>query len=208
MHRSLWTTAGALSAATGIALGQPQVWSGEDFEFVRAPFVDGADPANQDRITDLVAIARGPTRGIYNAVTELGYIATSPAGTAWASGRAADWQTLTFRPWVEWAGNNPPGTVGVQAVLHLIDEDIYLDITFRSWGMRAAGGGAFSYTRAFGPGCTRADLAEPFGELNFFDVSAFLQAFGAMDRAADLNNDMQFDFFDVSAYLALFGAGC
>ena len=57
-------------------------------------------------------------------------------------------------------------------------------------------------------GCNGADLAEPFGELNFFDVSAFLNAFNAGDAAADLNNDGGFDFFDISIFLNIFNAGC
>ncbi len=46
------------------------------------------------------------------------------------------------------------------------------------------------------------------GALNFFDVSAFLSLFGAMDPQADFNNDGAFNFFDVSAFLSAFGAGC
>ena len=46
------------------------------------------------------------------------------------------------------------------------------------------------------------------GELNFFDVSAFLTAFAANDPAADLNNDAQFNFFDVSDFLSYFADGC
>lgn len=46
------------------------------------------------------------------------------------------------------------------------------------------------------------------GELNFFDVSAFLSAFAAGDSVADFNGDGQFNFFDVSAFLASFAAGC
>ncbi len=53
-----------------------------------------------------------------------------------------------------------------------------------------------------------ADLAEPFGELNFFDVSAFLSAYTAMEPTADFNNDGVFNFFDVSAFLNAFSAGC
>ena len=56
--------------------------------------------------------------------------------------------------------------------------------------------------------CNDADLAEPMGTLDFFDVSAFLDLFGAGDPIADLTQDGQFDFFDVSAFLDLFGAGC
>ena len=56
--------------------------------------------------------------------------------------------------------------------------------------------------------CGIADLAPPFGVLNFFDVSAFLTGFGGMDPVADLNGDGAFNFFDVSAFLTAYGAGC
>ena len=46
------------------------------------------------------------------------------------------------------------------------------------------------------------------GALDFFDVSAFLIAFGNQDPIADFQPDASFDFFDVSAFLAAFGAGC
>lgn len=56
--------------------------------------------------------------------------------------------------------------------------------------------------------CNAADLAEPFGVLNFFDVSAFLSAYTAMDLSADINGDGNFNFFDVSMYLSTYTAGC
>lgn len=46
------------------------------------------------------------------------------------------------------------------------------------------------------------------GSLDFFDVSAFLTAFGNNDLVADFTGDGILDFFDVSAFLAAFGAGC
>ena len=46
------------------------------------------------------------------------------------------------------------------------------------------------------------------GELNFFDVSAFLSAFAAGDPIADFSGDGMFNFFDVSAFLGAFAAGC
>ena len=57
-------------------------------------------------------------------------------------------------------------------------------------------------------GCNAADFAEPFGALNFFDISAFLSAFSAQDPNADINADGSFNFFDISQYLQIFGAGC
>ena len=73
-------------------------------------------------------------------------------------------------------------------------------------------GGSFSLTGGFwagvntGPACV-ADLNGD-GFLNFFDISAFLQAFGANDSVADFNGDGFFNFFDISAFLQAFGAGC
>jgi hypothetical protein len=52
-----------------------------------------------------------------------------------------------------------------------------------------------------------ADMTDD-GELNFFDVSAFLTAFGSMDLVADFSQDGQLNFFDVSIFLSQFGAGC
>jgi len=46
------------------------------------------------------------------------------------------------------------------------------------------------------------------GTLDFFDVSAFLSAFGMSNPAADFNGDGAFNFFDVSAFLTAFGNGC
>lgn len=56
-------------------------------------------------------------------------------------------------------------------------------------------------------GCGPADLTGD-GVLNFFDVSAFLSAFGAQDSAADLTGDSVYNFFDVSVFLSTFSMGC
>ncbi|MCC5823477.1 MAG: DUF4394 domain-containing protein [Phycisphaerales bacterium] len=88
-----------------------------------------------------------------------------------------------------------------------------------SFGPLIPGGDGFNYppvqlgdvaiVPASGPEpCSSADLAEPFGELNFFDLAAYLALFNAQDPAADLNQDGQFNFFDIGIYLDLFNAGC
>jgi hypothetical protein len=64
-------------------------------------------------------------------------------------------------------------------------------------------------TSTVDPGCNAADFAEPFGVLNFFDVSAFIAAFNAQNPDADLAAPLgTFNFFDVSAFIALYNAGC
>lgn len=58
-------------------------------------------------------------------------------------------------------------------------------------------------------GCSRADLAEPYGSLDFNDVVAYLSAFGADDPAADIAPPMdQLDFTDVTTFLVVYSGGC
>jgi beta-glucanase (GH16 family) len=56
--------------------------------------------------------------------------------------------------------------------------------------------------------CNAADFSEPYGELDFFDLSAFLTALTNEEPSADLSPDGNFDFFDVSAYLSIYSNGC
>lgn len=44
--------------------------------------------------------------------------------------------------------------------------------------------------------------------MDFFDISAFLTAYGASDPLADFNNDGDFSFFDISFFLQAYSAGC
>lgn len=46
------------------------------------------------------------------------------------------------------------------------------------------------------------------GEVDFFDISAFLTAFSSSDPSADITGDAQWDFFDISAFLSQYAAGC
>ncbi len=60
-----------------------------------------------------------------------------------------------------------------------------------------------------GASCNAADIAEPFGSLDFSDVLAFLVAFGSMSPEADLADPIgAFDFSDVLAFLNAYGSGC
>jgi hypothetical protein len=57
-------------------------------------------------------------------------------------------------------------------------------------------------------GCSEADFAAPLGELNFFDVSAFIAAYQANDPSADFDQNGTFNFFDVSLFLGIYNIGC
>lgn len=135
------------------------VWSGPAVTFEHVAFSDPSDPANQDALTAGVALTRGAAQGLYNAAVETSYTAGSPAGTEWAwtlnnpgldasDITAANYASLTFDPWEVAHGQDPPATVGISGVLHLVAEDIYLDIEFTSWGQTPSAGGAFSYVRS------------------------------------------------------------
>jgi hypothetical protein len=63
--------------------------------------------------------------------------------------------------------------------------------------------------RSINAGCNEADVAEPFGVLDFSDVTSFLNAFSLGDSIADLAEPFgTYDFSDVVEFLAAFGAGC
>ncbi len=67
--------------------------------------------------------------------------------------------------------------------------------------------GAFVIRGFAAPAPCVADINED-GELNFFDVSMFLNGFNTQDPIADMNDDREFNFFDVSMFLNAFNAGC
>jgi hypothetical protein len=127
------------------------IWTGAPTTFSKTGADDPTDPAHQDRITPNVWITRDINHGIYNAKSEASFAHSfSPADTEWANGTTANYSTLSYHDWNTWAkGVNPtpPSTVNVPAVVHLISEDIYIDIKFLSW----SGGGTFSYQRSTGP---------------------------------------------------------
>ncbi len=54
-----------------------------------------------------------------------------------------------------------------------------------------------------------ADVAEPFGQLDFNDVTRFLEAFGAGELVADIDLPASsYDFADVVGFLTAFASGC
>ncbi len=128
------------------------VWTGTTTTFTKANDADFTLEANQDRITSNVWITRKSSQGIYNIKTESGYAnSSSPDDTEWATGTTANYLDYTYTDWETWQANetsdNTPDIVGVDAVIHLISENIYIDIKFTSWTSGGAGGG-FGYERS------------------------------------------------------------
>jgi hypothetical protein len=146
-----------LGALLGLAASAPQlravpiVWNGPLTSFTKFDFANPALAANQDRLTSDIWLTRSSTLGLYNASSEAGFSHFfSPAGTQWANGSLANYATLAYTDWNTWAkGVNPgpPSTVGINAVVHLLPDDIYFSIRFTSW-TGSGGGGGFSYIRS------------------------------------------------------------
>lgn len=125
---------------------------------------------------------------------------TSPQAIALTTGNGDG----TFNPQHDFPSGNGPVSVTIAdfngdggpdvASVHSVSNDLYV------------------YLNTCPPapgGCNAADFAEPYGLLDFFDVSAFLIAFNNQDPSADLAAPMGiFDFFDVSAFLTSFASGC
>jgi len=132
-----------------VNLNKVTIWTGTKITFIRADNVDHNLATNQDRITDAVWITRANTRGIFNIVKESTYVNnSSPADTEWSFGTTANISTLTFGSWESAVAgrNNIPAMLNRDIVLHLISENIYIDLKFLSWTER--GGGGFSYERS------------------------------------------------------------
>ena len=124
----------------------PTIWDGPVTTFTLADGADFRDTISQDIITPRVIITRSIDGGqIFNvALEEMASSMTSPAGTEWALGRAANLDTLTFAPFRAAVGS-PQQVVGQELVLHLIEEDIYLDLVFTAW---SSGNNGFQYVRS------------------------------------------------------------
>jgi len=194
-----------VGAVAGTAMAQ-EIWAGYDVEFVKADGADWTLPENQDRLTDNVWLTRQDTQGLFNIVSESEYTDfVSPMDTEWAFGTTDDIGSLVFDCWECITGSTPPDLVGQNAVVHLITDDIYIDIRFTSWSCCGAGG--FEYVRGAEPDPCRADI-DGDGSLTIFDFLAFQNLFDAGDPLADFDGDGSLTLFDFLAFQNEFDIGC
>ena len=136
------------------ALAEAQTfWTGPPVQFTKSAFADPYVPENQDLITATTRITRGSVQGLFNVALEEFYDSEiSPANTRWAPGSIADGVgSLTFTDWRTAVGGNPPSALNQPFVLHVVDADIYIDVTLLTWGVGSLAGGFFSYTRSTPP---------------------------------------------------------
>lgn len=151
---SVLVTSGTKSdnVAIKISINEPSsqfnIWSGEKQSFSKADEADPSLPGNQDRMTENVWITRGNEGGqIYNAKVEVwseSVKATAPADTEWAVGSTANLSVLTFSPFRD--AVEPKDIVEKNLVMHLITDDVYVDVEFTQWSTGKKGG--FAYERS------------------------------------------------------------
>jgi hypothetical protein len=107
--------------------------------------VDTDTETYKDCITTNVCITRGSSQSIYNSVKEDNMSGSdSPLDTEWAKG-SCDSPTTIFSNFVTMHSKNPQNILNEDLCLHLISDDIYIDIMITSWS--SGGGGGFSYIR-------------------------------------------------------------
>ncbi len=142
-------------------LNTQTIWKGPKITFTKADNADWNLATNQDRITDKVSITRKGGRGIFNILVEsdsegdTGYsYDPRPTGTEWAYGTTENYTSLTYKRLSDLIGSGNFENIvdDRNMVLHLITDDIYIDIKFLSWtagdGDGNSNGGGFSYERS------------------------------------------------------------
>ena len=206
-----WLAWGTVATAT------PTVWSGLSTSFSKLTGTDPLLPENEDHLTSHVALTRADIGGIFNSVLETSVDRdnrTSPLDTAWATDinnpsdtiQSSNWATLSFTTWN--ASYGSMGGVGANivnrdAVVHLITDDIYLDLRFTAWGGNQGG---FAYLRSSPPA--------PTGDYNgnhvvdTADYTIWRDAFGqsvAPGTGADGNGNGMIDGADYDFWRSHFG---
>lgn len=137
-----------LRDVTEVDVASLTLWEGAAVTFTKENGADPTQAASQDRITDNVWLTRGDQGILYNAVTEASANNdSSPSGTEWAQGTFADLEMMEFTNFrAACPSNKPKNVVGIPLVVHLIQDDVYLEITITSWGQGKVGG--FAYQRS------------------------------------------------------------
>lgn len=138
-----------LTDVAEVDVSQLNLWQGASMSFTKEDGADHQQEDNQDRITDNVWITRASDGQIFNIVSEVSASSSSsPADTEWARGTFEDIASLTFQPFRDATGGKPKNAVGQTYVVHLITDDIYIELQLTSWSTGKQGGFAYNRTTA------------------------------------------------------------
>ena len=137
-------------AATASWTQAQTIWNGPNIGFYHS-YLGAAD-----EMTANVIITRGTTHGLYNSAEESSATkGSSPLGTQWAVGTLAQFtsnpSSLSFGACpLEGPFGDPGQYINTTFVVHLVTNNIYLQLTLTNWGgqLQVAGQQTFGYIRS------------------------------------------------------------
>jgi hypothetical protein len=126
----------------------PTLWTGPNTNYTQS----AAHPADV-LIPGAVSLSRNFSHWLFNTnIDHFGASTGTPSDTEWAFGALTNFASLSYKTFDLYRNGNLSGVlVGVPPkpmVVHLINENIYLSVTFTAW---PSGGGFFAYTRSTPP---------------------------------------------------------
>ena len=118
------------------------LWTGPDTNFTQS-----ASNLIDVLVPGAVSLDRAYSQWLFNpAAGDLGPATGTPTDTEWAFGLLTNYDSLTYQTFDSFRnGDLSSELVGNPMVVHLINEDIYLSLTFSAWPQH---GGFFAYTRS------------------------------------------------------------
>ena len=119
--------------------------------FTKAATTDWRLEENQDRITSNVWLTRGSEGLLFNAKVESKHNGAGPKGTKWFLGSLEDYseeqlRSLEFASMKSASKSRMRDAPGKTFIVHLVEDDMFIELLFHSWGNKSEGGG-FSYSR-------------------------------------------------------------
>lgn len=150
LTRFLFAVIGVMGMVAAVITAQavPTFWSGPNTNFSQTAF--SSPPKADVLLPGKVSLTRNVSHWLYNTnVDVFGAAPGTPSDTEWAFGALTNWNHLTYRSFDSFRNGDLSGVLVTippsPMVCHLINEDIYLSVTFTSWPQ---GGGLISYTRS------------------------------------------------------------
>jgi hypothetical protein len=140
-----WALLACFAATMFSAHATPTLWTGPNTNYTQS----AAHPADV-LVPGAVSLSRNFSHWLFNTNTDhLGASTGTPSDTEWAFGALTNFASLSYKSFALFRNGNLSGVlVGVPPkpmVVHLINENIYLSVTFTAWPQ---GGGFFAYTRS------------------------------------------------------------
>jgi hypothetical protein len=129
----------ALAPATALPA---TLWTGPATNFTQS-----ATSLTDELIPGAVSLTRAYSQWLYNPDGgDQGPGTGTPTDTEWAFGTLDNYQGLAYAPFASYRnGDLSSLLIGNPMVVHLINEDVYLSLTFSQWPQH---GGFFAYTRS------------------------------------------------------------